>query len=45
MIGAVASAEAMAELIAEKGLPATVSRLRAVGGSNCEIEWVPAQDE
>ena len=45
MIGAVASAEAMAELIAEKGLPATVSRLRAVGGSNCEIEWVPAQDD
>ena len=45
MIGANASAEAMAELIAEKGLPATVSRLRAVGGSNCEIEWVPAQED
>lgn len=45
MIGANASAEAMAELIAEKGLPATVSRLRAVGGSNCEIEWVAAQDD
>ena len=45
MIGADASAEMMAELIAEKGLPATVSRLRAVGNSTCEIEWVPAQDD
>lgn len=45
MIAADASAEAMGALIAEKGLPATVSRLRAVGSNYCEIEWVAAQDD
>src|SRR5690606_35518953 len=45
MIAADASAEAMGALIAEKGLPATVLRLRAVGSNYCEIEWVAAQDD
>jgi len=41
-LGAVSDADSLAELIAEKGLPATVSRLRAVSSEGCDIEWIPA---
>lgn len=40
-IGAVSDADSLSELVAEKGLPATVSRLRAVSAEGCDIEWIP----
>ncbi|WP_152207342.1 DUF6603 domain-containing protein [Marinobacter changyiensis] len=43
MIAAVSDADSLAELVAEKGLTDTVSRLRAVSGERCDIEWIPVQ--
>lgn len=40
MIAADSDADSLAELVAEKGLSATVSRLRAVSEDRCEVEWV-----
>lgn len=44
-IAAVSDADSLAELIAEKGLSATVSRLRAVADEGCDIEWIPAPEQ
>ncbi|MDO6824394.1 DUF6603 domain-containing protein [Marinobacter sp. 1_MG-2023] len=44
MIAAVSDADSLAELVAEKGLPVTVSRLRAVSDKSCDIEWIPVEE-
>ena len=44
MIAAVSDADSLAELVAEKGLPATVSRLRAVSDESCDIEWISVKE-
>jgi hypothetical protein len=45
MIAAVSDADSLAELVAEKGLTDTVSRLRAVSGESCDIEWIPVPEQ
>jgi len=45
MIAADSDADSLAELVAEKGLSATVSRLRAVSKERCEVEWVSVQGQ